>query len=679
MSLGGHRVERLSLTRVLALAICSVGLAACAGRVIPSPVPLLPTPTSLPSPTRPATAVPTITPSPTATPMPTPEPTVFLPPRIQRVFQIPGPTEAGRAPVALQILGQDLYVANWATDNVSIVRHGTVQKVISVGSEPTALAADVTRGRVYVLNETDATVSVLEEGQQIALWSLPAPCSYLLLAGEELWAAGMFSDELYVLSSRDGTLLRRISLAVGGIRAMASIPEDEGVLVLGMDGLEVLDEARDERVMQLAMSHAQAMAVSSDGSRVFVAGFDAVAGEGYLAAFDLATQQLVWRVQLGQSVNWITLAPDGKLLYLLAEQANRLMVWSANGEGPLGEMTLGPAPVVAHVDTQTGQLYVANRRGDSIVVVDPETLSVVDRIPLAILVGDLVVDTEGGRLYVAYSNADQVLVFEGDRLSAVWDVDPCPVAMAVIPGSGKLAVLSGLLAHVGIYDLEGRLQSVYPVGEAPSEVSVSPQGEQLYAGGTLIDLSSETWESFEVTSELGTREFPRKLIWDTGRDLAYAVALNGIPGSNGGYIVYRVNGGTKPMLNRVGVVDLIYDRARDRFYVTYSRMGHHSLLVQDVAEGAVVREIELGGYPVAMALDAAYDHLWLALAPSPPDDAARTMLVAYDLEQLREVHRERVRANLRTAAVDALRGVIYWAAEDSGRIYALQDGPVVVR
>ncbi|GAF74824.1 unnamed protein product, partial [marine sediment metagenome] len=49
----------------------------------------------------------------------------------------------------MALLGDDLYVANRTSDNVSIIVEGAVRHVVPVAENPSAIVADPESGRVF--------------------------------------------------------------------------------------------------------------------------------------------------------------------------------------------------------------------------------------------------------------------------------------------------------------------------------------------------------------------------------------------------------------------------------------------------------------------------------------------------------------------------------------------------
>jgi YVTN family beta-propeller protein len=93
---------------------------------------------------------------------------------------------AGAIPCAIAVNPQtnQLYVANYGDDTVSIINAATGRKsaTVPVGRHPKAIAFDAGRNRVYVANTSDGTVTVINATDNRVVATLPAGKSPYALA-----------------------------------------------------------------------------------------------------------------------------------------------------------------------------------------------------------------------------------------------------------------------------------------------------------------------------------------------------------------------------------------------------------------------------------------------------------------------------------------------------------------
>jgi DNA-binding beta-propeller fold protein YncE len=202
---------------------------------------------------------------------------------------------------------------------------------------------------------------------------------------------------------------------------------DGTVTLVGEDTLEALgsidvipdgNTPRDPRqaaiypsiIAAKGTNFAQGLAVSSDGRRLYVA-------RGYLgdvAAFDLATRQLVWRFQIdGIRADHIALSPDGQRLFVSAITASKVEVLDAQRGSLVGAFVAGTYPHVLRF-TPDGQLLAVGSMGDpsaptgsggerTLSFVGPDSLEVRHRITFDAGVRPFAFSPDGATAYVQLS------------------------------------------------------------------------------------------------------------------------------------------------------------------------------------------------------------------------------------------------------------------------------------
>ena len=330
------------------------------------------------------------------------------------------------------------------------------------------------------------------------------------------------------------------------------------------------------------------------------------------------------------------------------------------------------------MDAQSGILYVANRQGNCVTLVSTGDLTIIDTVPLALTLADMAVDSSDGRLYATASSSDRILVFEGDSLLDTWYVGRYPHHVRLVPGEGWVAVLTQADARLTLLDRRGRVIRTYETGAHPQGLMVQTSAQRIYAGDTVIDLTRQTTRTLRIPTIYHSEAPPVQVVEDTRRKRLYAVAFNGVPGSNGGYVVAlldpRDDNHTGPLPGRLSVIDLIYDKEADRFYSTYARMGSYGLQVSNAEDGRELLHIGLDRYPLAMILNPETRHLWLALPANPYERKEQdTRILAYDTRTMRQAAEMEVAGVVTAMAVDQRQNRVYLANGDKGLIHIIQD------
>ena len=151
-------------------------------------------------------------------------------------------------------------------------------------------------------------------------------------------------------------------------------------------------------------------------------------GDDVLALFALDTGDLLGEVPVGSHPVHATTCQGRTFVATMGERA-------VTAVAPSGEITrietgvLGPS----HFATANDELFVSCSAGDALAVVDPETLTLVDRIAVGAEPHEVAVSPDGGRLY------------SGSRLDGVVDVvDPVAHERIGSIGIGDAARVQGV-------------------------------------------------------------------------------------------------------------------------------------------------------------------------------------------------------------------------------------------
>ena len=197
---------------------------------------------------------------------------------------------------------------------------------------PCALAADSTRGRLYVARQTDASVGVIDTAANrlIQAFSVPAAPNGLALSpdGTRLYvAAGGADGHVHALDAADGAILQ--TLAAGHTPLSPAVSPDGGTLYVcnrfddDVSVIRLSDGATLARVAVGRQPHAAAL--TPDGAKLFVAELLPVgpstnaAIAGAVSVIDTAARSVVKRILLppgSQSLRGICASADGAKVYV---------------------------------------------------------------------------------------------------------------------------------------------------------------------------------------------------------------------------------------------------------------------------------------------------------------------------------------------------------------------------
>jgi len=665
-------------SRALAIfVLCLLAITGCQKhpslQVTPSPTPWLTL--AVPSATPIATAKPSSRPSvlPTRTlapsiPSPSPLPTKPKEPSLVGNITLPSLPDPGRSPCALAILNGRLYISNRGSNNVSLIEGNSVKQVLPVGKAPCAITVDPTHKRIYVLNEADASVSVIEGEHVIATWPLTERARSLTLVKEELWLGASQGGRILTYSAKDGRPLGQISLPSNGSIISLSFSLQGQVYALTYGHLYILDPHSRQLLQEREIGQANLMALAR-GAVLFLAGYEP-SSKYSLKVLETPSLKEIASYTLPFPPTALLQDPRDGRLYIVSQTTDKLLVLSRQGE-LLTQLPVGYQPIQLALDVGKGYLYVLNEGGENVTVLGTTPLQVIQTIPLAPHVTAMDVDPINGRLYIAASSSDSILVYDGTTLREQWQVARYPNQVRVIPSRGWIAVLSLPEAKLLLLNQRGEIVRTHTTGPHPQALAVDELTQRIYAGDTIIEWENRVKYTLRIPTNYHTEESPIQIAIDTRRNIPYIVSFNGVPGSNGGYIVSRwLDGKALAVPTKFNVLYLLYDEELDRLYALYGRMGRYGLQVIAADDGKELLNIPIEQRPLGMVLNPATRHLWLALQASK--EPQRTELRIYDTRAMEQAAKFSLDGKAEALAVGLRYSRIY-VANDQGRIFIFGD------
>jgi DNA-binding beta-propeller fold protein YncE len=223
------------------------------------------------------------------------------------------------------------------------------------------------------------------------------------------------------------------------------------------------------------------------------------------------------------------------------------------------------------------------------------------------------------------------------------------------------------------------------VGKLAQGLAIAPQTGQLYASDVILD--EETGNLLRRTELLSSNHLsvtPVKIQVDSAAGRAYMTASNGIPGSNGGLIIYVVDMKSgeqvEGQVGGLSTTDLALDPAGHRIFSTSGRFSWFQMIVNDTASLEQIAAVALQKYPSALAYNPQTQHVFIGLtqAMRPPWEHDPVILVL-DARGFGTVGSYPLPTGASATldpysmVVDARRNYVYVADSDLGVIHVLRD------
>ena len=651
---------------------------------------LLPLTACAPAPAPSATSTPPPTPpvrAPTATPLPsvTLAPTLPVKPELVGQVALDALPAVGHAPQAMTILDGRVYVANRGTDNVSVIEGNKVTAVVPVGQAPVAVAADPTTGLVYIACETDNEIAFLSGDKVVGRAAAPESPACLAALDGRLYVGARAENELAVLDGISGERIATVKLKASiGILALAVQPLDQLLYAAVYDGVEIVDLQRLAVVGRLERQLYTTLGVDPAGGRFFIGEYDSAANQEYLVAFDALGKKEQGRVRIGGDPRGMAVDARSGRIYVANSWTNDVSVIDGKTLRLVATVPVGLQPLDVAVGAD-GVVYVANANSDNVAVLDGQSPRLLGVIPLSALPRGVTVHPKTGRVYVACAGTNSVCILEDGKIVGQVPVGLHPTEVALSPDGETLYVLNYVSGDLTLVSTsEGRALKTVEVGPLPKGLAVAPRTAQLYVGDVVLDGASlRVLRHTELLTAYRSQAAPEQIQIDPQAQRAYMVASNGVPGSNGGLVLYVVDLETGKRIESgaggLSMTGLALDLEGQRVFSTAGRFGYYSLLVDDAGSLKRVASLALERYPAALAYNPKTHHIFLLLTSLQDQSAGATPeLWVLDSRGLGTVATLALPGKVGfddsfEMAVDTQRGYVYVADTRQGSVHVLRD------
>lgn len=602
-------------------------------------------------------------PSVSASPTPAPDSRPGLQPIADiRLRHLPG---TGGSPAALAILGDRLYVANWATDNVSVIEGDRVTAVIDIGGGPSALAADPVRRRVYVANQRARGISILEDGRLQAQQKVDGAPRSLAVAGDRLFVG--LDDRGSILVYDTDTLEPVAEITLPNTFAVFSMETaGDRLFAKAFGHIYSVDMAANRIDKDIVLTDTYiTLAVGAGPSHILADHYDLATQESLLVVLDATTGQIIGKTVVGGDQRGIAVDRATGRAYVVSQFTRQVFVVDLSEMAVVARVPVGLEPEAVVLDPRAARLYVANRGSQSISVIDTANNRVIATIPLTINPQGVAIDAERGTVYVAVPATASLLAVTGQRVSNEIVIGGHPTDVAVDERRQRAYVVDRAGSRGVMVDLRaGTIVGQVSLAPGAGGAQVDPIRERVYLGDAILDAASgELVGRLAVPTIYGTTEPPVKVL--PASDRLYVVAPNGIPGSNYGLIIISALAGDPPAWEEsrfggVSTVGLAWDSGTDRLYSTAFRFGTAWLYAEEGSTGTDRSRLELAYYPAAMALYPPAHRLALGLVAMGPSDVKQeNLLRLMDTRTMKVTANQRWDGEFGAIVFDARRGWLF--------------------
>ncbi|MCI4364084.1 MAG: YncE family protein [Thermoplasmata archaeon] len=289
----------------------------------------------------------------------------------------------GSAPegIAVDAGNSEVYVANTASNNVSVIAAPSRQVVatVPVGPQPFGITYDAGKGEIFVATSpnvsviSDATNRVvatvgISDGLRGAVYDPGTGEVYVASVGNN----ALNQAHVYVISDSTNTVVATIQITGSQLYDLAYDPATGRVLVANYydSSLAVISDATHTVVGRVApIPGVRGVTYDSGTKEILTANW----GAQNLTRVSGANDTIVGSVGLGSNPRGVAYDSRGGMVFVTNEGSNNVSIISDTSHGVVGTLSVGSNPRGIAYDLGRGELFVANQASNNVSVLTDGT------------------------------------------------------------------------------------------------------------------------------------------------------------------------------------------------------------------------------------------------------------------------------------------------------------------
>ncbi len=538
-----------------------------------------------------------------------------------KLLDLPG---EGRAPTSVALLNGQAYVANRESNNIAVLASERVEKFIPANQGVSVLVADASRNRIFAASYVTPTLLRIENDRVAQSVAIAGRVNALAVDENILYTA---LDNDALLERYDANTLTKkgeLKLSQGfGVSALALDPARNRLYAALYGKIVAVDLNAFRELFTLDVPYLYSdFAVNPKDGSIWGAAYDDASSRAYIIGYSADGAELA-RLYIGSDLRAETFDKADRL-YVLDSYNNQVLVIQTPQAQLVATIPVNESPAAAAFDSARQLLLVANRDSDNVSAIDTTALRVVSTIPLANSITALASNPTRKRVYAANASSNSVFVIEGTRVLTEIPTGNHPVDLAVDATANRLYVANRADGTLTVIDENtlGITASQF-ITRFLATVAVDSRNQKLFAGSASLNPASLKIENtvYAQGLTLNSQTIPIFERANAALKKLYAVASNGVPGSNSRVTLYRflydALGESKLLGSRIGGNTTAFDidlSTNNVFAASTHPLAHtHALDVFD-AQDNLLQTLALASHTTSLVVNPNTHHLFLAHA-----------------------------------------------------------------
>lgn len=234
-----------------------------------------------------------------------------------------------------------------------------------------------------------------------------------------------------------------------------------------------------------------------------------------IGEIDVATARLTRILKVGTDPEQVAVSADGTRLFVANEDAAVATVYDLKADAVIKTVAVGPEPEGVTVTPNGREVYVTSEEAGEVYAIDTSTFQILSRISVGHRPRSVGFLPDGSHGFVTLENDSAVAVIDGRKRTFEQRIqlgDPAarPMGVAVDPAGQAIYVTTGRFGKLVVIDPSTRaLAGSIAVGERPWGIAVTPDGNVGFtANGPSNDVSVVDLKKKTVIKKIPVGERP---------------------------------------------------------------------------------------------------------------------------------------------------------------------------
>ena len=420
-------------------------------------------------------------------------------------------------------------------DSVQTPLLGRATRLVAVTLLAVVFAAGAAQAqfKAYVASTGNTSVLELDTATNTATATITGTGSrHLSFSRDGAFLYSVTFNAVQVIDTATNTVVANIPTGFNPINVVESANGFLYVCNNASGTISIIDTATYTVTSTLSPVRCQAVAVTPDGSSVWVSTNDPTTVFPTIAIIDTATNTISTTFPIGSvranAPFWIAFSPDGAFAYAAGFPNNQVSVIDTAAHATVATVPVGSFPTFVAVTPNGAFAYTGNLTANSVSVIDTATNVVVATVPVGAFPRAIAFTPDGASAYVTNDNSNSISVIDTATLTVTstfpFGSRPWGIAITRLPNVPP--VLASGNASVTVNESQTAANTGTVTDQNHDTVTLTA------SAGTVINNGDGTWSWSFGTSDGPTQSRTVTITGDDGQggtaSTSFALVVNNV-------------------------------------------------------------------------------------------------------------------------------------------------------